>query len=143
MADVLPTVTNDATLHEAQEEITDLGVAVEQVIKTALKSDGLRRGIHECVKVIDGGRAHVCFLADSVEEEAYTKLIKALCEEKSVPIIHIPNQKTLGEMCGLCKIDRDGNPRKVVGCGVAVITEYGLDTQAFQFLKKHLSSLQK
>ncbi len=33
----------------------------------------------------------------------------------------VDDNKKLGEWVGLCKIDREGKPRKVVGCSCVVI----------------------
>ena len=35
--------------------------------------------------------------------------------------VQVEDNKKLGEMVGLCKIDKDGNPRKVVGCSCVVV----------------------
>ncbi len=63
----------------------------------------------------------MCILAESCNEAEYTKLIEALCAEHNINLIKVSDAKKLGEWAGLCKIDREGNPRKVVGCGVVVI----------------------
>ena len=35
------------------------------------------------------------------------------------------DNKELGQWAGLCKVDKDGNPRKVVGASCVAITDYG------------------
>ena len=51
------------------------------------------------------------------------------------------SNKTLGEWCGLCKYDREGNPRRVVGCGAVAVTDYGVDeSPALAILEDHFKS---
>jgi small subunit ribosomal protein S12e len=95
--------------------------ALQVVLKKSLVVDGLARGIRECAKALDRRQAHLCVLAESCDEAEYTKLIEALCAERSINLIKVSDAKKLGEWSGLCKIDREGNPRKVVGCGVVVV----------------------
>ena len=116
-------------------------------------TDGLRRGLHECVKALakaqrgaDGqlvttaGGARLCVLASSCDEPAFQKLVKALCTEKGVPLLEGIDGKKLGEWCGLCKVDKEGNARKVVSTSVAVITDFGQTSVELDILMKHLSS---
>lgn len=51
----------------------------------------------------------------------YKKLVQALCSEHQIPLVKVDSNKKLGEWSGLCKIDKTGNPRKVVGCSCVVI----------------------
>lgn len=46
--------------------------------------------------------------------------------------------KKLGEWCGLCKIDKEGNARKVVSTSVAVITDFGVSSAELEILMAHL-----
>merc|ERR1719238_2507302 len=100
---------------EVEEEVTDLMGAVKGVLKKALAVDGVIRGLHEVAKHIDASKAQVVFLAEGCNEPTYKKLVQGLCLEKNVPLIDVPDNKSLGEWAGLCKIDKDGLPRKVVG----------------------------
>ena len=95
--------------------------ALQLVLKKALIHDGLARGIREATKALDRRQAHLCVLAESCDEANYTGLIEALCTEHNINLIKVADAKQLGEWSGLCKIDRDGNPRKIVGCGVVVV----------------------
>jgi small subunit ribosomal protein S12e len=80
--------------------------ALKIVLKTSLYHDGLARGLHECVKALDRREAHLCVLANSCNEPAYTKLITALCKEHSIPLIKVEEGKTLGEWAGICKYNK-------------------------------------
>eukprot|EP00747_Dinoflagellata_sp_TGD_P129322 gnl/TRDRNA2_/TRDRNA2_174665_c2_seq12.p1 gnl/TRDRNA2_/TRDRNA2_174665_c2~~gnl/TRDRNA2_/TRDRNA2_174665_c2_seq12.p1 ORF type:complete len:164 (-),score=48.85 gnl/TRDRNA2_/TRDRNA2_174665_c2_seq12:95-514(-) len=127
-----------APVAEVEEECTDLMTAVKRVCKNALAVDGLIRGLHEVAKQIDASKAQVCFLAESCNEPTYKKLVKGLCLEKNVPLIDVPDNKSLGEWCGLCKIDKDGLPRKVVGASCAVVIDFGEEGQAYEYMMNHL-----
>lgn len=85
-------------------------------------------------------QAHLCVLSESCNEDDYTKLIEALCAEHNINLIKVEDSKKLGEWVGLCKIDKEGNPRKVVGCSVAVVRDYGEDSEAMNVLLNHFAS---
>uniref|UniRef100_A0A6T9NPA3 40S ribosomal protein S12 n=1 Tax=Alexandrium catenella TaxID=2925 RepID=A0A6T9NPA3_ALECA len=127
-----------AAAPEVEEEVNDLMGAVKGVLKKALVVDGAIRGLHEVAKYIDAGKAQVVFLAESCNEPAYKKLVQGLCVEKNVPLVDIPDNKQLGEWAGLCKIDKDGLPRKVVGASCCAVTDFGEEGLAYDFLMKHL-----
>lgn len=46
----------------------------------------------------------MCVLNEACEEEAYKKLVVALCGEHSIPLIQVPDGKMLGEWAGLCEL---------------------------------------
>lgn len=103
----------------------DVLSAVKVVLKKALVSDGILRGLRECVKSLDKKEPHLCILASNCSEPGYTKLITALCKEHNINLLKVPDNKQLGEWAGLCKLDPSGVPRKVVGCSCVVIKNYG------------------
>jgi len=47
----------------------------------------------------------------------------------STNLIKVDDHKKPGEWVGLCKIDREGKPRKAVGCRCVVVKDYGKDSQ--------------
>ena len=121
------------------------------MLRKALIVDGLKRGLHECVKSLakasratDGpiavGGARLCVLASDCDEASYTKLIKALCAEKGVPLIEVATGKELGEWAGLCSIDAEGVARKVVNTSCCCIVDYGESSHELEVLLKHLSA---
>merc|ERR1719440_1730148 len=98
-----------------EEDVNSVEDAIKGLCKNAMCVDGCIRGLHEVAKHIDAGKAQLVMLAESCNEPTYKKLVQGLCLEKNVPLIDIPDNKSLGEWAGLCKIDKDGLPRKVVG----------------------------
>lgn len=77
--------------------------ALKGVLKIALIHDGLARGLREASKALDRRQAHMCVLNEGCEEEAYKKLVVALCGEHDIPLIKVPDGKMLGEWAGLCE----------------------------------------
>ena len=87
----------------------------------------------------------LCVLAKNCDEPMYVKLVEALCKEHSINLIRVcmgwivfasmwramvrkmlvclqvDDNKKLGEWVGLCKIDKEGKPRKVVRCSCVVV----------------------
>jgi small subunit ribosomal protein S12e len=83
--------------------------ALKGVLKIALIHDGLARGLREASKALDRRQAHMCVLNESCEEEAYKKLVVALCSEHKIPLIKVPDGKLLGEWVGLCTLQSPWN----------------------------------
>ena len=81
--------------------------ALKGVLKLALIHDGLARGLREASKALDRRQAHMCVLNEGCEEEAYKKLVVALCGEHGIPLIKVPDGKLLGEWAGLCTLAND------------------------------------
>jgi small subunit ribosomal protein S12e len=77
--------------------------ALKGVLKIALVHDGLARGLREASRSLDRKQAHMCVLNENCEEDAYIKLVVALCSEHKIPLIKVPDGKQLGEWAGLCK----------------------------------------
>ncbi|WVQ85529.1 hypothetical protein IAT38_007695 [Cryptococcus sp. DSM 104549] len=137
-----PPVDVEAAEVEVAAESGPMSVedALQEVIKTALVHDGLARGLRECAKALDKKEAHLCVLVETVTEAEYLKLIEALCTEHSIQLIKVSDAKVLGQWAGLAKIDREGKPRKVVGCSCVVITNYGADSSALQVLLEYFKT---
>lgn len=76
--------------------------ALKGVLRISLTHDGLARGLREAAKTLDRRQAHMCVLNEKCEEEAYKKLVVALCSEHKIPLIKVPDGKMLGEWVGLC-----------------------------------------
>eukprot|EP01068_Selenidium_serpulae_P013841 Selendium_serpulae@DN6016_c0_g1_i1.p1 len=134
--------TEEAPQVAEVETVTDLKSAVRVVLKKALIHDGVKRGIHEVAKALEADVAHCCFLSESCSEDAYKKLVKGLCAEHKIPLIDVAESKDLGQWAGLCKMDKEGNPRKIVGASAVCITDYGEESEGLSFLKKHFKEIQ-
>ncbi|KAL4427662.1 hypothetical protein ABPG75_001751 [Micractinium tetrahymenae] len=135
-----PRSVQEAPAAAAPGEPMDLNTAIQVVMKKALAHDGLARGLHESARAIERGQAQLAILADDCNQPDYKKLIEALCAEQSVNLISVPEQQTLGQWAGLCKIDSEGEARKVVKCSCAVITDYGEETEGLAILQEYLKS---
>ena len=130
--------TEVAAVVATTEEITSTS-AIKEVLNNARARGSLVRGLHEVAKTLESGNAKLVFLSEGCNEPAYKKLIQALSKEKNVPLVLVADKKELGEWAGLCKMDKDGNARKVVGASSVVITNFGDDNSAsLAFLKKSL-----
>ncbi|XP_069468346.1 small ribosomal subunit protein eS12-like [Ambystoma mexicanum] len=105
--------------------VMDVNTALQEVLKTALIHGGLACGIREAAKTLDKRQAHLCVLASNYEKPMYVKLVKTLCAEHQINLIKVDDNKKLCEWVGLSKIDREGKPRKVVGCSCVVVKDYG------------------
>ena len=115
--------------------------ALQQVLKNALYHDGLARGLRECAKSLDRRAAHLCVLVETCTEAEYIKLIEALCAEHKINLIKVSDAKVLGTWAGLCKIDREGNPRKVVGTSCVVVRDFGVESEGLNVLLDYFKSV--
>lgn len=82
----------------------------------------------------DRRQAHLAVLNESCTESEYVKLVEALCAEHNINLIKVSDPKKLGEWVGQCKIDRDGNARKVVACSCVAVTDFGEESEAMNVL---------
>lgn len=118
----------------------DVPSALRQVLRDSMFVEGLSKGIDESARAIEKKKAKMCVLAKDCDNGDYTKLVEALCKEHECPLVKVDDKKVLGEMAGLCKIDKEGKPRKVVQCSCVVIENFGKDSPAKDYL---MTSLKK
>ncbi|KAF7136258.1 small ribosomal subunit protein eS12-like [Rhododendron vialii] len=121
-------------------EPMDIMTALQLVLRKSLAHSGLIRGLHEGAKVIEKHTAQLCVLAEDCNQPDYVKLVKALCADHNVNLITVPSAKTLGEWAGLCKIDSEGKARKVVGCSMLVVKDYGEETEGLHIVQQYLKT---
>ncbi|XP_054828510.1 40S ribosomal protein S12-like [Eublepharis macularius] len=115
----------------------DVNTALQEVLKTAPIHDGLAHGICGAAKALDKHQAQFCVLASNCDEPTNVKLVEALWAEHQINLIKVDDNKKLGEWVGLCKIDREGKPCKVVGCSCTVVKDYGKESQAKDVIEEH------
>merc|ERR1711907_877796 len=87
-------------------EPLDLMSALQMVLKKSMACHSLLRGLHEVARTIEKGEAQLVVLAQDCDNGDYVKLVE-----------------------GLCKIDEEGNPTKIVKCSCAAIRDYGEETE--------------
>ncbi|KAL1814494.1 hypothetical protein DCAR_0518649 [Daucus carota subsp. sativus] len=121
-------------------EPMDIMTGLQLVLKKSLAHGGLARGLHEGAKVIEKHAAQLCVLAEDCNQPDYVKLVKALCADHNVSLVTVPSAKTLGEWAGLCKIDSEGNARKVVGCSCVVVKDYGEESEGLDVVRAHVKA---
>lgn len=85
----------------APGEPMDVNSAVKLVLKKALAHDGLCRGLRETTRAIEKDTAQLCILAEDCDQPDYKKLIEALCAEKQVHLLSVPEAKQLGQWAGV------------------------------------------
>ena len=131
----------------------DLMPAYRRVIEVAASFDGLRRGLHECVKSLDKQVAHICFMTEDGDYDDESRSVEAkrdkpspnkqkllaLCRQANIPIVMVASRETLGEWVGLAKMGPGGAVRKAVKCSIAVITNFGMETPELANVRGALS----
>ncbi|KAG3290278.1 ribosomal protein S12 [Ictidomys tridecemlineatus] len=139
--------------------VMDVNTALQEVLKTALIHDGLARGIREAAKALDKYvyQSQYCGLLQPEQNFSRGKkarsswsvdFLKLQCLNDDLNVgypftpfmgenITVDDNKKLGEWVGLCKIDREGKPRKVVGCSCVVVKDYGKESQAKDVIEEY------
>jgi len=74
---------------------------VIQLTEVAKNSGKVRKGINETTKSIERGEAKLVLIAEDVEPKEIVMHIPAICDEKKVPFMYVPNKRDLGRAAGL------------------------------------------
>ncbi len=79
----------------------DLVDKILQAIETAKNTGKLRRGTNETTKAIEKGISQLVVIAGDVEPEEIVMHLPALCDEKKIPYVYVPNKLELGRASGI------------------------------------------
>jgi len=100
----------------------NIGEHLRNVIQRCVQTRRLARGLNEVARALDRRSAVLCVLSKGCNEEQYTKLIMALCDQHQIPMMQVDDSKVLGEWAGLVKYDENGEVKKVVKTACVVVT---------------------
>jgi small subunit ribosomal protein S12e len=137
-----PVAETEAPAPVAVEEgPMEIGDALPLVLRDAIHVDGIVRGLREVCKALSQ-RCLFAVIANDCDDKRITQLVEALCAETKTPVLSVDNKKKLGEWAGLCKLDEDGQARKVVKCSCVVVTKAKQGSRALNTLEEHFKSQQ-
>jgi large subunit ribosomal protein L7Ae len=74
---------------------------VLQLVETAKNTGEIRKGTNEATKAIERGIAKLVVIAEDTEPKEIIMHLPALCDEKKVPYVFVPNKIELGRSSGL------------------------------------------
>ena len=105
-------------------ETNNIGEHLQITIRSAVRRRCLARGLNEVARALDRRNAVLCVLSKGCNEEQYTRLIMALCDQHQIPMMQVDDSRVLGEWAGLVKYDENGDVRKVVKTACVVVTNW-------------------
>lgn len=79
----------------------ELSDKILQLLETARNTGNVRRGTNETTKTVEKGIAKLVIIAEDVEPEEIIMHFPALCEEKKIPYVYVPNKLELGRASGI------------------------------------------
>ncbi len=72
-----------------------------EAVEIAKKTGKIRKGTNEATKVIERGIAKLVVVADNINPPEIIMHLPVLCEEKDIPLVHVPSKEDLGAAAGL------------------------------------------
>merc|ERR1711991_582031 len=122
---VVDEIAAELAEQEVEEAPLNIVTALQIALKKSLIYDGLARGLREAVRALDKREAYLCVLASNCDEASYVSLVEALCLEHGVDLIKVESNKEL---------DEEGVARKVCACSCVVIKNWGVESEARDFI---------
>ncbi|ELP91907.1 40S ribosomal protein S12, putative [Entamoeba invadens IP1] len=104
-------------VEELSQELKD----IKEVLKQAKVQCTLIKGLKQSLKFIENDNALYAFIAEDLDEEDYKKLITALCKEKNIKIVKVPQKSQLAEWTSQAKVNAEGKVVRSTKCSCAVI----------------------
>lgn len=114
---------------EVPKELADKAY---EAVERARDTGKLRKGTNETTKAIERKQAVLVIIAEDVEPVEIVAHLPALCDEKGIPYIYVPNKRELGAAAG---ID--------VGAAAITIAEAGEATAAVKEIVERIRELKK
>ncbi|MFH1591998.1 MAG: 50S ribosomal protein L7Ae [Candidatus Woesearchaeota archaeon] len=72
-----------------------------EAVETARNTGKIKKGVNEVTKIIERGLAKLVVVAKDVNPQEIIMHFPALCKEKEVPFVVVPNRSDLGASAGL------------------------------------------
>lgn len=126
------TVIEQTTI-EPQIEFT-LEDAIKQIIKESRATGQLAKGLNECVRALETGKAKLCIMASDVDNDKYRTVVSWLCQEKRVKIVEAPSREELGKWLGFFKLNEEGEEAKIVKTSCIIIKSFNEGSAAAEAL---------
>lgn len=79
----------------------ELSDKVLQLLEMAKNSGKIRKGTNEATKAVEKSAAQIVIIAEDVEPEEIVMHLPALCDEKKVPYVFVPNKQDIGRAVGV------------------------------------------
>ncbi len=118
--------------HVKFEVPQELAEKVYQLFQIARETGKIKKGTNETTKAVDRGQAKLVAIAVDVDPPEIVMHLPALCEEKGVPYVYVPEKKRLGEACGI-----------QVAAASAAIIDAGEGKQLLEEIVKAVEELKK
>lgn len=83
---------------EVPKELADKAY---EAVEAARDTGKLRKGTNEATKAVERKGAVLVVIAEDVEPAEIVAHLPALCDEKGVPYIYVPNKRELGGAAGI------------------------------------------
>ena len=85
---------------ETPKDVSDKAYSVAEMARDGGK---IKKGTNEVTKAVERGDAKIVIMATDVDPPEILAHMPALCDEKNIPYVYVPNKIELGNAIGLEK----------------------------------------